>query len=193
MKNKKDRTIDGTGIVLETSRLILREWLPGDWIRFKHIATNPSVIRYVGMGQPPSDCQIQAYIEAARTMYREEGFCLWPLVYRENRELIGFCGFDRLWGGRDIEIGFWLSPEYWGNGLATEAARSVIQYGREALGVRQFVAVAHPENKASIRVMEKLGMVYVKRVRYRGIEHVYYQYGESRSPACQTEDIVPWG
>ena len=174
--------MNAAGIILETPRLILREWLPDDWVRFKPIATNPQVIRYVGMGQPPSDEQIRAYIEAARKLYRDESFCLWPLVYREAQELIGFCGFDRLWGGEEIEIGYWLAPDYWGKGLATEAAQAVMRYGREKLGLRRVVAVAHPENKASIRVLEKLGMVYAKNVTHEGVEHVYYQCRESAVP-----------
>ncbi len=174
MTNNTSRDMNA-GTILETSRLILREWLPDDWVRLKPIATNPQVIRYVGMGQPPSDEQIRAYIEAARKLYRDAGFCLWPLVYRESQELIGFCGFDHLWGGEEIEIGYWLAPDYWGKGLATEAAQAVMRYGRERLGLRQIVAVAHPENKASIRVLEKIGMVYVKNVTHEGVEHVYYR------------------
>ncbi len=176
--NNKSREVSAAGIVLETPRLILREWLPDDWIRFKPIATDPRVIRYVGTGRPPGDEQIQAYIEAARKLYRDEGFCLWPLIYRDNHELIGFCGFDRLWGGDEIEIGYWLAPDYWGKGLATEAAQAVMQYGRKTLGLRQIVAVAHPENRASIRVMEKLGMIYEENASHEGIEHVCYKYRE---------------
>ena len=162
--------------VLETERLTLRPWLPDDWIRFKPIATNPQVIRYVGTGQIPSDRQIQAYIDAARKLHREKGFCLWPLIYRKNQELIGFCGFDYLRGGDEIEIGYWLAPDYWGKGLATEAAQAVMEYGKNRLGLRQIVAVAHPENKASIRVLEKLGMTYEATVCYEGIAHVFYRY-----------------
>jgi len=111
MTSNKNSQMDAVGIILETPRLILREWLPDDWVRFKPIATNPQVIGYVGTGQVFIDEQIQAYIEAARRLYRNERFCLWPLVYRENQELIGFCGFDHLWGGREIEIGYWLARE----------------------------------------------------------------------------------
>jgi len=164
--------------ILETPRLILREWQSDDWIRFKPIATNPLVIRYVGTGQPPNDEQIQAYIEAARNRYRTERFCLWPLIYRENQALIGFCGLDRLWGRDEIEIGYWLAPDYWGKGLATEAALAVIQYGKGTLGLQQIVAVAQPANKASIHVLEKLGMAYVKNVFHDGIEHVLYMSGK---------------
>lgn len=179
--------MNATEIVLETPRLFLREWLPDDWIRFKPIATNPQMIRYVGTGQPPSDEQIQAYIEAARKLYRDKGFCLWPIIYRENQELIGFCGFDCLWGGREIEIGYWLAPEYWGKGLATEAALAVMRYGRETLGLRRIVAVAHTENKASIRVLEKLGMIHEKNVSHDGIEHVYYRLRE-QSVSSETSE-----
>lgn len=164
--------------ILETPRLILREWLPDDWVRFKPIATNPQVIRYVGTGQAPDDEQIRAYIEAARNLYRAEGFCLWPLIHRDDQALIGFCGLDRLWGGDEIEIGYWLSPDYWGRGLATEAAQAVMQYGQETLGLRQIVAVAQPANRASIRVLEKLGMTYIKDVCHEGVEHVFYRYAK---------------
>lgn len=67
-------------VVLETPRLIFRQWLPDDWLRFKPIATDPRVLRYVGTGLVPSDEQIQGYIQAAQKLFREEGFCLWPLV-----------------------------------------------------------------------------------------------------------------
>lgn len=161
-------------VVLETPRLIFREWLPDDWLRFKPIATDPRVLRYVGTGQVPTDEQIQGYIEAARKQCREDGFCLWPLVYRENGALIGFCGLDHLWGGEEIEIGYWLAPGYWGKGLATEAAHAVLRYGFNRLGLQRIVAVAHPENRASIRVLEKLGMAFEKTVLHEGITHVYH-------------------
>ena len=103
---------------------------------------------------------------------------MWPLVYRENQERIGFCGFDRLWGGEEIEIGYWLAPDYWGKGLATEAAQAVMRYGRDTLGLRQIVAVAQPENKASIRVLKKLGMIREKNVTHEGVAHVFYRSGE---------------
>ncbi len=163
-----------TKIVLETPRLILREWRPDDWVRFKPIAADPRVIRYVGTGQVPSDEQIRTYIETARKLYRDEGFCLWPLVSRKNRELIGFCGLDHLWGGDEIEIGYWLAPDYWGKGLATEAAQAVLEYGFDQLGLERIVAVAHPENQASIRVLQKLGMAFERTVVREGLEHVYY-------------------
>lgn len=169
-------TTDVPEIILETPRLIFREWRSDDWMRFKPIATNPLVIRYVGMGHAPNDEQIQAYIEAARNLYRTQRFCLWPLIYRENQELIGFCGLDRLWGGDEIEIGYWLAPDYWGKGLATEAAQAVMQYGKEKLGLRQIVAVAQPANKASIRVLKKLGMTYVKNALHDGVDHAIYRY-----------------
>lgn len=65
MTNKTNREMNAEGIILETPRLILREWRPDDWVRLKPIATNPQVIRYVGTGQAPSDEQIRAYIEDA--------------------------------------------------------------------------------------------------------------------------------
>jgi [ribosomal protein S5]-alanine N-acetyltransferase len=161
-------------MIQPTKRLVFREWLPDDWLRFKPIANDPRVVRYVVHGAVPTDEQIRAHIEAARKQYWEEGFCLWPLVYRANQKLIGFCGLDHLWEGPEIEIGYWLAHAYWGNGLATEAAQAVLDYGFGKLGLQRIVAVAHPENRASLRVLHKLEMTFERMAVHQGVEHVLY-------------------
>ncbi|NLF70692.1 MAG: GNAT family N-acetyltransferase [Candidatus Anammoximicrobium sp.] len=167
-------------MIQPTTRLSFREWLPDDWLRFKPIANDPRVVRYVLAGTVPTDEQIRGHIEAARRLYLEEGFCLWPLIYRANQELIGFCGLDHLWGGPEIEIGYWLAHDYWGRGLATEAAQAVIAYGLRKLKLQRIVAVAHPDNRASLRVLDKLGMTFERLVVHENIEHVLYS--KSRFP-----------
>jgi [ribosomal protein S5]-alanine N-acetyltransferase len=161
-------------MIQPTKRLVFRLWQADDWIRFQPIATDPRVIRYVFPGGVPTDEEIRGHIDAARRRYADEGFCLWPLVYRANGDLIGFCGLDHLWGGEEIEIGYWLDHTYWGQGLATEAAQAVMAYGFEELGLPRIVAVAHPENRASLRVLEKLGMVFERMAVHQGLEHVLY-------------------
>lgn len=161
-------------MIQPTKRLVFQLWQADDWLRFKPIATDPRVVRYVMPGAVPSDELIREHIDAARRRYAEEGFCLWPLICRANGELIGFCGLDRLWGGGEIEIGYWLAHAYWGQGLATEAAQAVMTYGFEELGLPRIVAVAHPENLASLRVLEKLGMVFERLAVHQEQEHVLY-------------------
>lgn len=161
-------------MIQPTQRLVFRQWRADDWIRFKPIATDARVIRYVFPGGAPTDEEIRGHIDAARKLYVEQGFCLWPLIHRANGDLIGFCGLDHLWDGEEIEIGYWLAHAYWGQGLATEAAQAVLAYGFEELDLQRIVAVAHPENRASLRVLEKLGMVFERIVVQQGLDHVLY-------------------
>lgn len=161
-------------IVIETERLFLREWLREDFHHFKPIATNPQVMKYIGTGEIWSDERIERFIDNNIDLYKKYGFCLWALIHKQTQNLIGFCGLSPL-SQSEIEIGWWLAPEYWGNGLATEAALAVMLFGFERLNLPRIVSIAQPPNQRSIRVMEKLGMHFEKMsTDHRGIEVVYY-------------------
>ncbi len=160
-------------IVCETERLYLREWVPDDWKRFRPLVTDPRVLRYIGHGKPWTDVQIKARIDNWIEVGRQRGWILWPVIHREDAELIGFCGF---WDGfpPDVEIGWRLLPEYWGQGLATEAAMAVMDHGFRQYGFPRLISVAQTENKASIRIMEKLGMEFQRSFQHEGFEVVCY-------------------
>lgn len=161
-------------IVIETERLFLREWLTEDFQDFKSIATNPLVMKYIGTGEIWSDERIGQFIDNNMTLYKQYGFCLWALIHKQTQNLIGLCGLSPLTKD-EIEIGWWLAPEYWGVGLATEAATAAISYGFEQLNLPRIVSIAQPANQRSIRVMSKLGMHFEKMsTDRRGIEVVYY-------------------
>ena len=90
------------------------------------------------------------------------------------RRMIGFCGLQPLDGTTEVEIGWWLALNSWGQGLATEAARRALQDGFERAGLARIVAVALAANRASIHVMEKLGMKYERDMVHRGFEVVLH-------------------
>ncbi len=168
-------------VICETERLYLREWVPDDWKRFRPLATDPRVLRYIGHGKPWTDEQIKNRIANWIEVGRQRGWILWPVIHREDAELIGFCGF---WDGfaPDVEIGWRLRPDYWGQGLATEAATAVMEYGFQRWGFPRLISVAQPENKASLRIMEKLGMEFERGFQHEGVEVVCYS---KTNPALQ--------
>jgi len=157
-----------------TARLIIREWQEEDWVLLKPIATDPRVLRFVTKGGIPTDDQIRRFVQDAIKLYREEGFSTWPLMLRRNEVFIGFCGLDRLWKGSDIKIGYWLAPDYWSMGLATEAGQAVVNYGVCTLGLQRIVAIAHPCNLASIRVLEKLRFACEGNYKDETGEYTYF-------------------
>lgn len=160
-------------VICETERLFLREWVPDDWKRFKPLVTDPRVLKYIGRGTPWTDEQIRNRIADWIATSRERGWILWPVIHREDAELIGFCGF---WGGfaPEVEIGWRLRPDYWGRGIATEAATAVMEYGFQRWRFPRLISVAQVENAASIRIMEKLGMEFERRFDHEGFEVICY-------------------
>jgi ribosomal-protein-alanine N-acetyltransferase len=91
-------------------------------------------------------------------VWKQHGFGRWALIHKPDKKLIGWCGLAPLDKTDEIEIGYGIAKEYWGRGLTTEAAAATIRYGFEELKLNQIVAVAMPENIASRRIMEKIGM-----------------------------------
>ena len=155
--------------MLETPRLRLVPWHHEDWHELRPIARDPEVMRYISEGQPLPDEQVQEFVSRQVRHFAERNFCMWKLLAKPAWEFIGFCGLQPLDGTPEIEIGWWLARAWWGKGLATEAAREALRDGFERAGLARIVAVARAENRASIRIMEKLGMSFERTTHHRGV------------------------
>jgi ribosomal-protein-alanine N-acetyltransferase len=174
-------------IVLETERLYLREWVPDDWLRFKPLVVDPRVVEYIKPGEPWSDDRIENRVREYIQLSQTRGWILWPVIHRADTKLIGFCGFSDGFPP-DVEIGWRLLPEYWGQGLATEAATATLEYGFATWNFPRVIAVAQDLNRASIRVMEKIGMTFdgmfihedAEVVRY-AVENPRFNHGGRRN------------
>ena len=160
--------------VIETERLLVRTWDADDWRDFLRLTTNPLVMRYIHTSDTWSEERTREFVEQQIAFQQQLGFCMWKLARRPAGELIGMCGLKPLGSTPEIEIGWWLLPECWGQGLATEAAAAVLRYGFERAGLERIVSVAQPENAASVRVMEKIGMEHAGHTMHKGIAVVKY-------------------
>lgn len=159
---------------LETERVVLLPWESEDCSGFRAIATDPRVMHYISEGIPWPESRIAEFVERQRIHFGKLGYCLWKLLVKGSPEISGFCGIQPLDDLPGVEIGWWLAAHLWGQGLATEAARSVIADGFGRCGLSRIVAIARRENRASTRIMEKLGMRYERDVLHHGIEVVLY-------------------
>lgn len=160
--------------MLETARTRMEAWQPEDAAAVRRLATDSRVMRHISGGEPWDDERIREFL--ARQIRQEEqlGYCLWKLMLKETSEMVGLCGLQPLAGTDEIEVGWWLAPEHWGKGIATEAALAALAWAFEQKKLSRVVAVALPDNHASIRVMEKLGMRFEGRVLHKGFEVVKY-------------------
>ena len=152
----------------------LSSWQPDDWQLLRPIGTDPQVMRYISDGKPWPNEQIREFVGRQTSHFDRLGYCLWKLLLKETSEMIGFCGLQPLDGTAETEIGWWLARAWWGQGLATEAARAALMNGFERAGLARIVAVALAANQASIHVMGKLGMTYEREMVHRGLDVVLY-------------------
>lgn len=155
---------------LEAERLWLRPWDEADLSCARPIFTDADVMRYINGGLPLADDEIQKFIVRQHNYLHLYGFCLWKLLLKPESVFAGFCGLQplELDGRREVEIGWRLVRERWNCGLATEAAQTALDDAVERARLTRVVAIAMPENRASLRVMEKLGMKF-ERSTHNGI------------------------
>jgi RimJ/RimL family protein N-acetyltransferase len=158
---------------IETSRLLLASWREEQVQDFLAIASDPEVMRYIGTGRTWDEAQARAFIERQIAEEAAHGFCLWGLIERDGGRLVGQCGLKRVGDTGEIEIGWWLARDRWGQGLATEAARGVIAFAFEQLRLPRLVSIVQPANAGSIDVMRRLGLSFERRARHGdlGLKH----------------------
>ncbi len=159
---------------IETPRLYLRQFSMDDLDDLFAIRSDPEVMRFIGESRPQSLDQVRDALENVISVWKQHGFGRWAIVHKGDEKLIGWCGLAFLDNTDEIEIGYGIAKEYWGKGLTTEAAVVSIKYGFEDLKLNRIVAVAMPENIASRRIMEKMGMRYEKTGYWYEAELVYY-------------------
>jgi ribosomal-protein-alanine N-acetyltransferase len=131
-------------------------------------------MKYITGGVRWSDEQIQYFVNRQVALYAERGFCRWKLRRKRTGELIGFCGIGFWRDYPDPEIGWWLARQWWGQGLASEAAEAAFKDAVERVRLPRIVSVARPENIASIRIMQKLGLRLECEFENEGVRLVRY-------------------
>jgi len=151
-------------IILETNRLILRHQVPDDLDSLYALYCDPDVSKYI----PDAP---RTYEEARKELEwfmnghpRRPELGLWATIHKETDKFIGRCGLlpwtiDQR---EEVEVAYLLAKEYWGQGLGTEVARAIAQYVFERLQLTRLICLIDPENQASIRVANKIGMVFEK-------------------------------
>ena len=152
--------------IAETSRLTLRHVGLDDAAFFLRLVNEPSWIANIGDRGVRSLADAERYIETRTlAMYRTLGFGMYVLAAKPQGQPIGVCGFFKRESLPDVDLGFALLPEFWGQGYALEAAAAVMQYGQQTLGFARVLGITNPDNHRSGRLLEKLGFRYERLVQ----------------------------
>lgn len=149
-------------VLIETERLILRESVVDDAPDLFEMNSDPEVLKYTGDVAFKSVEETEELIRNYKD-YEKYGYGRWTTIVKATNEVIGFCGLKYLEDIHETDLGYRWKRQHWGKGYATEAGKACLWYGFEKLGLEQIMAQVLEENKASIRVLEKIGMTYWKQ------------------------------
>lgn len=145
--------------ICETERLYLREFIEADAPFIVTLTNTAGWLQYIGDRNTKTEKLAQDYLNNGPIKsYHENGFGLWMVATKENNTAIGMCGIISRHNYPQPDIGFAFLPEYTGKGYAFEAAKASLEYAKEKLQITTIVAMVMPENKASIKLLEKLGL-----------------------------------
>jgi ribosomal-protein-alanine N-acetyltransferase len=169
-------------ITLRTARLTLRPFSEDDLDDLSALMANADFMRF-SLGVFSSE-QTAGFLEKVLRRDQDGLPSQFALISRLAKKLIGYCGFflqtvDEV---QELEIAYRLDPFFWGQGLATEAARAVRDHAFDDLRLSHVISLIHPENAASRRVAEKNGMIPEKETTFRGFPTIVFRINrEQRS------------
>jgi RimJ/RimL family protein N-acetyltransferase len=172
--------------LLTTERLVLRRWRELDLEPFRRMNADPRVMEFMPKLLGPAESD--ALAERIESHFDEHGFGLMAVEFKESGAFVGFVGlsvpqFEAPFMPA-VEIGWRLAADYWGNGLATEAAQETLRFAFEEVGLESVVSFTVPANVRSRRVMERIGMRMVEEFEHPRLpmghllrRHVLYRLG----------------
>jgi [ribosomal protein S5]-alanine N-acetyltransferase len=162
-------------IVLETPRLVLREFVPSDAAALVRVISDPETMRYYPA--PFDRAGVEEWIARNVRRYATDGHGLWALDLKSTGEMVGDCGItlQEVDGEHLPEIGYHLRRDLWGQGLATEAAGACRDYGFTHLKADFLISLIRPENLPSCKVAGRNGMKIWKETTRQGLRHSVYR------------------
>ncbi|GAB4541943.1 MAG: GNAT family N-acetyltransferase [Pleurocapsa sp.] len=136
---------------------------------------NPDVTRFLpSQGKPVSKINTQKTLHSFIDHWKQKGYGVWAIIENGTSQMVGYCGLRYLAELKETEILYGLQPAYWGRGITPQAAKAVISYGFTVANLNRIIAIALPQNIASIRVIEKAGLQYEKSIHIFNLDVLYY-------------------
>jgi RimJ/RimL family protein N-acetyltransferase len=153
--------------VLETKRLLLREFTLEDTAFIIRLLNSPGWLQFIGDRNVKNEAQAIDYLHNGPfKSYRDNGYGLYAVTLKDGNILIGMCGILKRPTLDYPDIGFAFLPDFMGNGYAFEAASATLNHAHQYLHLPTICAITDPANTASIRLLEKIGMSFVKSFQF---------------------------
>jgi len=160
--------------ILETERTKIRPLTPKDAEHFYMLNQDPEVLKYTG-DNPFETVEAAKEFLVQYDQYEKYGVGRWAVINKENEEFLGWCGLKFTEKLNEYDIGFRFFRKHWNNGYATESAKACVELGLNKFKFPEIIGRAMKDNLASIRVLEKIGLVYDRDFDFEGYEGVIYK------------------
>jgi RimJ/RimL family protein N-acetyltransferase len=173
-----DTVNDLSTVIIESERLILRTWTPEDRPILERISDESRITRWLAIGEPLATKKVDQFLANQTNGQEQRGWCRWAVELRkpglgDPRGVVGFCGFGCKFAP-EVELGWTLLPQVWNRGLATEASRAALDYGFGTIGFGRIISAVLPDNAASRRIADKLGMHVEGNIKRDSQSHLRY-------------------
>lgn len=160
---------------LVTQRLTLRPFTEQDLLPFHTILNEPGLLQYFPTPDPPSLERVEKMLARLMAHWEEHGYGVWAVEASATGQLLGRCGLFYIAETAEVEVDFILGRAFWGQGFATEAGQASLHYGFDQHNLAAIVGIVHPENRASQRVLTKIGMTLTRADNYFGMACLRYE------------------
>ncbi|HEX8889604.1 MAG TPA: GNAT family N-acetyltransferase [Pyrinomonadaceae bacterium] len=160
-------------LTLETERLILRQWSEDDFEDYAAICADPEVMRYLG-GKPFTRLEAWRHMAFLIGHWQLRGYGHWAVEEKATGRVIGRLGFLNPEGWPGFEVGWTLARDAWGKGYASEGARHALSHAFTEMGRDHVISLIHPENRASMKVAERMGEKPEGETEILGIPVIIY-------------------
>lgn len=174
--------------MIETERLFCRPFTRDDLPWLIENRAPDAVNRYLGGPAMQSPEALSMRLDFYIGCYDKFGFGMMAMALRSTGELIGSSGLQPLEDTGEIEVGYNMAEKYWRQGYGYECAMGWLKHGFDNCGLTRIVAVCHPDNTGSYRIMEKCGMHYEKTELHYGQDCLYYAIGREDFSATVLSD-----
>lgn len=161
-------------IIVETDRLIIREFEEDDVLSLYKIESDPRIIEFIPWNKLSTLNECRRYIKKYINNYKKYKLNSWAVVIKETSEVIGITQLTYSNKLSGVEIGTKILPEYWSMGYASELTKAIVHYGLYELGINEITAVTDINNAGAIKSLLNMGMSLKKYGYYYGAEAAFY-------------------
>ncbi len=161
--------------ILETERLFLEDIQENRFEDLANLLANKRVHRFFPKALDRHESL--EFLHKVQRRQKEDGVSFWAVIRKSDMKFLGICGLLKqiIDEKEEIEVGYRINDEFWGNGYGTEAAKGCMQYAKEKLGLPSVISLILKENSQSVRVAEKNGLVLEKESMFHGQMHQVYR------------------